>query len=208
MSDKSHYASFGKLSSTNLERLQEGAHSEEKSNGKLAISLISASAREEIDRWLTKYPPDRKRSAVLISLRLVQQQNGGWLTVPLMDAVAEYLDLPKIAVYEVASFYSMFETKPVGKHKIAVCNSISCMLNGSEKIIEHIEQRLDIKVGETTADKLFTLKEAECLAACVCAPVLQLDDRQYYENLTLKQVDQLLEEIVAKEMELETKNGQ
>lgn len=162
-------------------------------------SLISQPVRAEIDRWLTKYPPDRKRSAVLIALRLVQEQNGGWLSVELMDAVADYLDLAKIAVYEVVSFYSMYETKPVGKHKIAVCNSISCMLNGSEQILHHLENSLNIKVGETTTDGLFTLKEVECLAACVGAPMLQLDDRAYHEHLTKEKLDQLLDEIRQKE---------
>lgn len=158
-------------------------------------SLISKPVRDEIDAWLLKYPPDRKRSALLYALRLVQEQNGGWLSVELMDAVADYLDLPKIAVYEVVSFYTMYETKPVGRHKIAVCNSISCMLKGSENIIEHLEHKLEIKVGETTTDGMFYLKEVECLAACVGAPMLQLDDRAYHENLTCEKVDALLEEI-------------
>lgn len=163
------------------------------------ISLISEPVRQEIDRWLTKYPPDRKRSALLIALRLVQEQNQGWLSVELMDAVADYLDLPKIAVYEVVSFYSMYERAPIGRHKLSVCNSISCMLNGSEKIIEHIEDRLGIRVNETTADGMFTLKEVECLAACVDAPVLQHNDRKYHERLTIEKIDQLIDQIRAEE---------
>jgi len=162
-------------------------------------SLISESVKKEIDHWLTKYPPDRKRSALLPALRLVQEQNDGWLTVELMDTVAEYLDLPKIAVYEVVSFYSMYERAPVGRHKLSVCNSISCMLNGSEKIIEHIENRLGIGINETTSDGMFTLKEVECLAACVCAPVLQHNDRKYHEKLTIEKIDQLIDEIRAEE---------
>ena len=158
-------------------------------------SILSASTRQEIDRWLTKYPPDRKRSAILTALRLAQEQNGGWLSIELMDAVADYLDLPKIAVYEVASFYTLLETKPVGKHKISVCNSISCMLNGAEKILAHLETRLGVKPGETTTDGMFTLKEVECLAACVGAPMLQIDTQEYHERLTPERVDQLLEEI-------------
>lgn len=159
------------------------------------MTLLTQAVRDEIDAWLKKYPPDRKRSALLYALRLVQEQNGGWLSVELMDAVADYLDLPKIAVYEVVSFYSMYETKPRGRHKIAVCNSISCMLKGSEKIIEHLEHTLEIKVGETTTDGMFYLKEVECLAACVAAPMLQLDDRAYHEELNCEKVDALLAEI-------------
>ena len=166
-------------------------------------SVLSSEVRREIDHWLTKFPPERKRSAVLMALRLVQQQNGGWLTVELMDVVADYLDLPKIAVYEVASFYTLLQTEPVGRHKIAVCNSISCMLSGSEKLIAHLEQRLGIHAGETTPDGLFTLKEVECLAACTRAPMLQIDDQQYYENLTTAHVDAILEEIRG----LESKNA-
>ncbi|HVV68716.1 MAG TPA: NADH-quinone oxidoreductase subunit NuoE [Gammaproteobacteria bacterium] len=164
-------------------------------NSKWDDSVLSPEVRVEIDHWISKFPPERKRSAVLMALRLVQQQNGGWVTVELMDAVADYLDLPKIAVYEVASFYTLIQTEPVGRHKIAVCNSISCMLNGSGKLLEHLEQRLGIHPGETTADGEFTLKEVECLAACTGAPMLQIDDREYHENLTLERVDAILEEI-------------
>lgn len=158
-------------------------------------SLISAKTRHEIDKWLTKYPAEQKRSALLIALRLVQEENNNWLTTELMDAVADYLSLPKIAVYEVATFYKMYNLAPVGRYKIAVCNNISCMLRGSEKIIEHLEHRLNIKHGETTADGLFTLKETECLAACVRAPVLQINDKEYHENLTAADVDKLLEKL-------------
>ncbi len=163
-------------------------------------SILSPATRQEIDRWLTKYPPERKRSAVLTALRLAQDQNGGWLTIELMDAVAFYLDLPKIAVYEVASFYTLLQTQPIGRHKISVCNSISCMLNGSEKILAHLENRLGVKVGETSVDGMFTVKEVECLAACVGAPMLQIDNQQYHEYLTPERVDQLLEEIKQQEM--------
>lgn len=158
----------------------------------MSENLITAENRKKIDMWLSKYPPDRKRSAVLYALRVVQEQNGGWLTVELMHAVAEYLDLPNIAVYEVVSFYSMYETEPVGKNKLAFCNSISCMLTGSEKIIEHVETRLGIKMGETTPNGKFTLREAECLAACAGGPMLQINDREYHECLTVEKVDALI----------------
>ncbi|GAB4358642.1 MAG: NADH-quinone oxidoreductase subunit NuoE [Gammaproteobacteria bacterium] len=156
------------------------------------IDLINADSRAEIDRWIAKYPADQKQSAVMAALRIVQEQNGGWLTTELMDAVAEYLEMPPIAVYEVATFYSMYELKPVGKHKLCVCTNISCMLRGSEKIVEHLESRLGIKMGETTGDGKFTLKEVECLGACVNAPMLQLGN-EYHENLTPESVDALLD---------------
>lgn len=157
--------------------------------------LISTVVKNQINQWLKKYPANQKRSALLIALRLVQEEHGGWLTNAHLDAVAEYLALPKIAVYEVATFYKMYNLKPVGRHRIAVCNNISCMLNGSERVIHHLEDRLGIKAGDTTEDGRFTLKETECLAACVNAPVLQVNDKDYYENLTLDDIDNLLEKL-------------
>ncbi|MFZ1643256.1 MAG: NADH-quinone oxidoreductase subunit NuoE [Candidatus Contendobacter sp.] len=154
--------------------------------------LLSAHARAEIDHWLTRYPADRKQSAVLAALREVQHENGGYLTTELMDAVADYLDLPPIAVYEVASFYSMFELKPVGRHNIAVCTNISCMLRGSDTVLSYIERKLGIKLGESTPDgKFYLKKEEECLAACCGAPMMQVD-HVYYENLTPEKVDRIL----------------
>lgn len=159
------------------------------------IAHISERVKKEIRHWLKKYPADQKRSAVLIALRLVQEDHDNWLTLPHLNAVAEFLELPRIAVYEVATFYKMYNLKPVGRHRIAVCNNISCMLNGSEKVIKHIEERLGIKQGETTEDGCFTLKETECLAACVKAPVLQVNDKDYYENLSFDEIDTLLEKL-------------
>lgn len=157
--------------------------------------LLSAHARAEIDHWLTRYPVDRKQSAVLAALREVQHENGGYLTDDLMDAVADYLDLPPIAVYEVATFYSMYETKPVGRHCIAVCTNISCMLRGADVILAHIEKKLGIKLGESTSDGKFYLKrEEECLAACCGAPMMQVD-HVYYEHLTPEKVDQVLDSL-------------
>jgi NADH-quinone oxidoreductase subunit E len=154
--------------------------------------LLSAHARAEIDHWLTRYPPDRKQSAVLAALREVQHENGGYLTTELMDAVADYLDMPPIAVYEVASFYSMYELKPVGRHNIAVCTNISCMLRGSDTVLSYIEKKLGIKLGESTPDgKFYLKKEEECLAACCGAPMMQVD-HVYYENLTPEKVDRIL----------------
>lgn len=157
-------------------------------------SLLTEESRAEIDRWILKYPKDQKRSAVIAALHIAQAQNQGWLSEELMDAVAEYLELPRIAVYEVATFYSMYELKPVGKHKICVCTNISCMLRGSEKIVAHLQNRLGIGFGETTTDGKFTLKEAECMAACAGAPMMQVD-KTYHENLTPEKIDQILQQL-------------
>ena len=154
---------------------------------------LSPHVREEIDRWVAKFPPDRKRSAVIAALHAVQHEHG-YLTQPDMDAVAGYLGLEPIQVYEVATFYSMFEKRPVGRHHISVCTNISCMLCGGEDILAHIERRLGIKVGESTPDGRFYLKQdEECLAACNGAPMMMVD-HVYFENLTPEKVDKVLDE--------------
>jgi NADH-quinone oxidoreductase subunit E len=158
------------------------------------LNLISDASRQEIDKWLANYPQDKKRSVVMSALRILQDQNKGFLTVELMDAIAEYLEMPAIAVYEVATFYSMYEMQAVGKHKICVCTNISCMLCGSENIVEHLTKKLGIKLGETTKDGRITLKEVECLGACVEAPMLQLGNT-YHGNLTPEKLDALLAEL-------------
>jgi NADH-quinone oxidoreductase subunit E len=156
---------------------------------------LSNHAREEIDHWIKKYPADRKQSAVLAALREVQHENKGYLTVELMDAVADYLEMPKIAVYEVASFYSMLETKPCGRHSISVCTNISCMLMGSDNIVEYIEKKLGIKTGKSTKDGRFYLKcEEECLAACCGGPMMMVD-HVFYEKLTPAKVDEILDKL-------------
>jgi NADH-quinone oxidoreductase subunit E len=160
-------------------------------------SLLSDTAKKAIDRWLERYPATQKQSAILYALRIVQEENNGWLSDNLMGAVADYLGLPHIAVYEAATFYSMYDLKPVGRHKIKVCTSISCMLRGSDKLIAHISNRLGIGLDETTLDGLFTLKGAECLAACGNAPVLQIDDRDYFEDVTLEKMDKILDKLQA-----------
>jgi NADH-quinone oxidoreductase subunit E len=156
--------------------------------------LLSAHTRAKIDSWLTRYPADKKRSGILQALMLVQEEHGGWLTEPLVDAVADYLQLPRIEAYEVVSFYSLYNMKPVGRHVINVCTNISCMLNGSQKIVDHLKSRLDIKVNETTSDGKFTLREVECLAACAAAPMFHIG-KKYYENLTPEKVDAILKEL-------------
>ena len=156
---------------------------------------LSDHVREEIDHWVAKFPSGRQRSAVIAALHAAQHENGGFLTPELMTAVAEYLQLPPIQVFEVASFYSMFETKPVGRHSISVCTNISCMLRGGDDILAHVEQRLGIKAGQSTPDGKFYLKvEEECLAACCGAPMLMID-HVYHENLTPKSVDEILEAV-------------
>jgi len=155
-------------------------------------ALLNDHLREEIDDWLNRYPEDQRQSAVLGALRAVQHEHG-YLSTEMMDAVAEYIGMPEIAVYEVASFYSMYELKPVGRHTIAVCTNISCMLRGSEKIVQHLENKLGIKTGESTPDGKFYMKrEEECLAACCGAPMMQVD-HVYYENLTPERVDEILD---------------
>lgn len=156
------------------------------------IELLTAASRAEIDIWVAKYPADQKQSAVMAALRIAQEQNDGWLTTELMDAIAAYLEMEPVAVYEVATFYSMYELEPVGRHKICVCTNISCMLRGSDEVVEHLQNRLGIKLGETTDDGKFTLKEVECLGACVNAPVLELA-KQYHEKLTPEKLDVLLD---------------
>lgn len=158
-------------------------------------SILSGHAREEIDAWRTKFPAGRQRSAVIAAMHAAQHQNNGYLTRELMEAVAEYLDLPAIQVFEVATFYSMFETEPCGRHSISVCTNISCMLRGGEQVLTHIEKRLGIKVGESTPDGQFYLKkEEECLAACTGAPMMMIDHK-YFENLTPAVIDKILDAV-------------
>lgn len=158
-----------------------------------AGEALSAHAREVIDAWIRKYPQERKQSAVLAALREVQHDNGGFLTTGLMDAVAGYLGMAPIAVYEVASFYSLFETRPVARHSVSVCTNVSCWLRGAQEIVDHIESRLDISTGESTADGRVYLKcEEECLAACCGAPMMMVD-HVYHENLTPEKVDAILD---------------
>jgi len=147
----------------------------------------------EIDHWVAKFPPGRQRSAVISALRAAQEHNRGFLTVPLMDAIAAYLSLPPIQVYEVASFYSMFETHPCGRHHVSVCTNISCMLRGGQDIAAYVEKKLGIRTGESTPDgRIFLKREEECLAACTGAPMMMVD-HVYYEHLTPEKVDQVLD---------------
>lgn len=154
---------------------------------------LTQHVREEIESWKRRFPHGREQSAVIAALHAVQHENGGYLTTELMDAVAVYLDLPRIHVYEVASFYSMFETQPVGRHNVAICTNISCMLRGAERIVQHAEQRLGIGLGESTPDgRIYLKREEECLAACCGAPMMMVNHR-FYENLTTELFDEILD---------------
>ena len=156
-------------------------------------AVLPEHVREELDRWIPQFPEGRQRSAIIAGLRAAQHENDGFLTPQLMDAVAGYLDLPPIQVYEIATFYSMFETRPVGRHSVSVCTNVACMLRGAEKIVAHIEQRLGIKTGQSTSDgRIFLKQEEECLAACCGAPMMMVDHK-YFENLTLQDVDEILD---------------
>ncbi|QCX52634.1 NAD(P)H-dependent oxidoreductase subunit E [Elizabethkingia sp. JS20170427COW] len=147
---------------------------------------------QQVHKIIARYPEGRQKSALIPVLHLAQKEFGGWLDVPVMDYVAGLLDILPIEVYEVATFYTMFNMKPVGKYVLEVCCTGPCMLNGSEKIVEHIKKTLNIKNGETTPDGLFTLKTAECLGACGYAPMMQLG-KFYHEHLTIEKVDEILE---------------
>ena len=156
---------------------------------------LSDHVRKEIEKYKKRFPEKRQRSAIIAALHVVQHENNGFLTAELMSNVADYLNLPAIQVYEVATFYSMFQTQPVGRHNIAICTNISCMLNGAEEIVSHVQTNLGIKLGESTEDgRIYLKKEEECLAACCGAPMMMVD-HEYHENLTLDKVDKILKDL-------------
>ncbi|MEX1082225.1 MAG: NADH-quinone oxidoreductase subunit NuoE [Halofilum sp. (in: g-proteobacteria)] len=155
--------------------------------------LLSEHTRGEIDHWLTKFPYEGRQSASLQALMAAQHQNQGWVSTDLMDAAADYIDVPRISMYEVATFYSMIETQPVARHSVSICSNISCMLAGADDLVAHVEGRLGCKRGESTADgRIFLKQEEECLAACSCAPMMQVD-HVYYTDLTPERVDEILD---------------
>ncbi len=154
---------------------------------------LSAHTKAEIEHWKARFPKDRQRSAVISALHAVQHENHGFVTAEQMNAVAEYLDLPTIQVYEVATFYSMFQTKEVGRNEVAICTNISCMLRGADDIVDHVERKLGVKLGESTADgRIFLKREEECIAACCGAPAMMVN-HNYHEKLTEEQVDEILD---------------
>ena len=156
--------------------------------------MLSAESLAKIDKELTKYPEDRRRSAVMSALRIAQTELG-WLSKEAIAFVADYLRIPAIAALEVATFYNMYELEPVGQHKITVCTNISCMLRGSDQIVEHLEHRLGIGFNETTPDGKFTLKEGECMGCCGGAPLFHINNTRMCEYLTPEKVDDILGEL-------------
>lgn len=156
---------------------------------------LTAHAMEEIERWRNRFPEEQSRSAIIGALHAVQHDNEGFLTQPLMDAVARELGLEPIQVYEVATFYSMFETKPVGRHNVAICTNVSCMLRGADDLVAHAERHLETKLGESTKDgRIYLKREEECLAACCGAPMMMVD-HVYHENLTPESMQAILDEL-------------
>ncbi|MDF1678355.1 MAG: NADH-quinone oxidoreductase subunit NuoE [Legionellaceae bacterium] len=154
--------------------------------------FVSEEGLKEIDEWVAKFPSEEKQSAVMRALMLVQEHLGH-LTEPAMDAVAAYLDMPSVKVYEVASFYSMYRMKPAGRHTINVCTNITCQLRDARVIFDALQEKLSVSAGETTKDGRFTLCAVECLGACVNAPMMQVD-KDYHENLTVDALDSVLDE--------------
>ncbi len=160
----------------------------------ITSSQLSEFVRTEVTKWLRKFPPEQKRSGSLYALRMVQEEKG-WISKEDMKAVADFLQIPEVQVYEVATFYSMYDLEPRGRNKIGICTNISCMLCGSKSIVEHVKNKLGIGFNETTADGKFYLQEVECLAACCGAPAMIVNDKQYHENLTPQKVDEILESL-------------
>lgn len=165
-----------------------------KNKKKQLLSLLPQKVKNNIDETLKKFPLDKKRSALLDGLMFAQEDNNGYLTNDLIEAVAYYLDQPVISAYEVATFYSMYELNPVGKYHISICTNISCMLKGADDIVKYLKKVLKINYNEITKDGKFSLKAVECLGACVHAPML-LVNKKYYEKLTYKKIDQLIKEL-------------
>jgi NADH-quinone oxidoreductase subunit E len=155
---------------------------------------FSNNTMKQIRELVSHYPKDRQKSALIPVLHLAQEENGGWLSIPVMDYVAELLNIQPIEVYEVATFYSQFNLKPTGRYVLEVCRTGPCCIVGAEKLIDHLEKKLGVKDGETTPDGLFTIKTVECLAACGYGPVIQIGDR-YYEHLNIQKTDELLEKL-------------
>ena len=154
--------------------------------------MLSAESLAKIDKELTKYPPENRQSAVMSALRIAQTEKG-WLSEETIAFVADYLGIPAIRALEVATFYNMYNLKPVGRHKITVCTNISCMLRDSGEIVEHLEKKLGVHCGETTPDGKFTLVEGECMGCCGGAPLLHINNTEMHEYLTPAKVDQIIE---------------
>ena len=153
--------------------------------------MLSAQARAEIDRNIAKYPADQKQSAVMAAL-VVAQDEYGWVSPEAIEEVARILEMPPIAVQEVATFYNMYDLQPVGKHKSTICTNISCMLRGSDEIVDHLQKKLKVGFNEVTKDGKFCLKEGECMGCCGGAPLMHINNTEMHEFLTTEKVDQIL----------------
>ena len=156
--------------------------------------MLTKKTIQKIDKELKKFPDDQKQSAIIAALQIIQTENG-FLTNDLIAMAADYLDMPKIAAMEVATFYNMFELKPAGKYKISICTNISCALRDADDIVCHLKKKLKIDFNEVTKDKKFSLKESECMGACGGAPLMTVNNQKMYEYLTPQKVDQILEEL-------------
>ncbi|MFA7316246.1 MAG: NADH-quinone oxidoreductase subunit NuoE [Sulfuricella sp.] len=156
--------------------------------------MLSQESQSKIDREVAKYPAGRKQSAVMSALRIAQDEIG-WLSPEVMDFVAAYLDMPTVAVYEVATFYNMYDLKPVGKYTITVCSNLSCSLMGAGGVVEHLQNKLGIGFGETTGDGRYTLKEGECMGACGDGPLFLINNKRMFGSLSSEKVDQILAEL-------------
>jgi NADH-quinone oxidoreductase subunit E len=156
--------------------------------------MLSADSLKKIDREITKYPPDQKRSAVMSAL-IVAQDEKGWLSPEVMDFVAHYLGMAPVAVYEVASFYTMYNLRETGRHKLTICTNLPCGLQGALDAADHLCSRLGIGFNETTPDGRFTLKEGECMGACAMAPVVLVNNKKMHDYMTVDKLDRLIEEL-------------
>ena len=160
------------------------------------VTILSAQALARIDREIAKYPPDQKRSAVMAALAIAQDEQG-WLSTETMDFVAGYLGMPPIAVYEVATFYEMYNTEPIGKFKLTICTNLPCALQSASEAAEHLKRKLGIEFGETTPDRMFTLKQGECFGACGDAPVVLVNNKRMCSWMRPAELDRLLAELAA-----------
>ena len=160
------------------------------------MSVLSEASRQKIDREIAKYPPGQQQSAVMSALAIAQDEHG-WLSTEVMDDVAAYLDMPPIAVYEVATFYEMYNREPLGRYKITICTNLPCALHDAVRAAEHLKARLGVGFGETTADRMFTLKEGECFGACGDAPVILVNNKRMESFMLPDKLDALLDELRA-----------
>ena len=159
------------------------------------MKTLTSDIKNKISSFKDKFPEGRQRSAIIEALHLVQHKNEGYLTPELLGEVAEVLNVPAMYIYEVATFYSMFSTKPVGRNNVAICTNISCMLRGADEVVDHVEKKLEIKIGESTSDgRIYLKKEEECLAACCGAPMMMVN-HEYHENLTPEKIDEILDKL-------------